>query len=161
MGMNTDTYAGGTPPDPAGQGADEVVVRTYDTTYTGSDSRTLGQLFSELSTDLSDLMRKEVMLAQAELSEKAKRAAQGAGMAAAGGFVAYAGVILLLIAIGLLLGRWMDLWLAMGIVAILTLVIGLILLQVGVNRLKKTQFKPEQTIDSLKENVEWAKEQVQ
>lgn len=155
MGMNTDVYAGGAP------GYDgEPGTRTYGPADAGSDPRSLGQLFSELSADLSDLMRKEVMLAQAEITEKAAKTAKGAGMAAAGGFVAYAGVILLLLAIAFLLSQWMATWIAMGIVAVLTLVVGLILLQVGVGRIKTTELKPEQTIDSLKENVEWAKEQV-
>lgn len=161
MGMNTDAYSGDTTVGLPSNGTDDYGVKTYDTdSYAGTDQRSLGQLFSELSTDLSDLMRKEVMLAQAEITVKVSRTAKDAAIAAAGGLVAYAGLILLLIAIGFLLAQWMPTWAAMGIVAILTLIVGLVLLQMGVGRLKKSEFKPEQTIDSLKENVEWAKEQV-
>lgn len=156
MAINTESFPGGAPVGSAGY----TDVDAHVNTYTTADQRSLGQLFGELSTDLSDLLRKEVMLAQAEATEKVKSVAQGAGMAVAGGFVAYAGFVVLLMALAFLLNLWMDLWLATLIVAGVTLAAGAALLVIGRNKLKSTQLKPEQTIDSLKENVEWAKEQV-
>ena len=129
-----------------------------------AESQSLGDLFSELSSDMSDLLRKEVALAQAEVMTKVFWAIPPtflAGTAAAGGMVAYGGLILLLIALSFFLAQWMEFWIASGIVAIVTLVIGLIMLQVGRSRLQSTSLTPEKTIESLKDDVQWAKEQVQ
>jgi hypothetical protein len=147
-------------PDNASKGATSYASTEAISDYSTTDQRSLGQLFSELSADLSDLLHKEVMLAQAEATEKVTTVAKGAGMAVAGGFVAYAGFIVLLLALAYLLERWMDLWLATALVAVVVLIVGAVLLQMGRSKLKNMQLKPEQTIDSLKENVEWAKEQV-
>ncbi len=133
----------------------------YVTESTVPENRSLGELFSELSADMSELLRQEVALAQAEMSGKVSKIAAGAGMAAGGGMLAYAGLILLLIAISFFLTQWMVFWIASGIIAIVALVIGLILLQVGRSRIQNTSVTPDKTIESLKQDVEWAKEQVQ
>lgn len=125
------------------------------------ESRSLGDLFSDLTTNMSELLRNEVTLAQAEVMAKVSVIAKGAGTAAVGGLVAYGGLILLLIALSFFLTQWMEFWIASGIVAIVTLVIGLILLQVGRSRMQNTSLTPDQTIESLKDDVKWAKEQVQ
>lgn len=125
------------------------------------ESRSLGDLFGDLSADMSELLRKEVALTQAEVMAKASVMARGASTAAVGGLVAYGGLILLLIALSFFLAQWMEFWVASGIVAIVTLLIGLIMLQAGRSRVQNTSLTPEQTIESLKDDVQWAKEQVQ
>ncbi len=125
------------------------------------ENRSLGELFSELSADMSELLQKEVALAESEMMAKVSKIAGGATMAASGGMLAYAGVILLLIATSFFLTQWMAFWIASGLVAIVTLVVGLIVLQVGRGRMKEVSLAPEQTIDSLKADAKWAKEQVQ
>ncbi len=125
-----------------------------------SENRSLGELFSELSADMSDLLQKEVALAQAEMMGKVSKVAGGAGMAVGGGMVAYAGLILLLITLAFFLAQWMAVWVALGIVAVIALAIGLVLLQVGRGRIQNTSLTPEKTIESLKDNAEWVKEQV-
>lgn len=155
MAMHPDSYTGSRT-----SGADGYADDLPSASYGSAEARSLGQLFAELSADLSDLLHKEVMLAQAEATEKVSNLAKGAGMAVAGGFIAYAGFVVLLIALATLAAQWIEPWMATAAVAALTLVIGLILLMAGRSKLKNTQLKPEETIDSLKENVEWAKEQV-
>jgi len=125
------------------------------------ENRSLGELFSELSADMSELLQKEVALVQSEMMTKVSRVAGGAGMAVGGGMVAYGGLILLLIALSFFLTQWMAFWIASGIVAVVTLVIGLILLQVGRSRIQNTSLTPKETIESLKADAKWAKEQVQ
>ncbi len=124
------------------------------------ENRSLGELFSELSADMSELLQKEVALVQSEMMTKVSRVAGGAGMAVGGGMVAYGGLILLLIALSFFLTQWMAFWIASGIVAVVTLVIGLILLQVGRSRIQNTSLTPSETIESLKADAKWAKEQV-
>ncbi len=172
--MGADTYRGTS----AAGGDPDASGLVNETRYTGDgytstagytergyaephDDKTLGQLFGELTTDLSDLVRGEVMLARAEMTDKAKEVAKGGAMAGAGALVAYAGLVVLLIALALVLAEFMELWIATLIVAALTLAVGAILLVVGRNKFKNTELTPEKTVESIKEDVQWAKEQVQ
>lgn len=124
------------------------------------EMRSIGRLFNELSTDMSTLLRQEVQLAQAETMEKVRGYGQAGGMMGAGGAVAYAGVILLLVALAFLLAQWMEFWIAAGIVGLLTVAVGAVLLISGRNRLKKIDPAPEQTLSTAKELVNDLKEQV-
>jgi hypothetical protein len=125
-----------------------------------TDSSSLGTLFSELSTDLSTLVRQEIELARTETTEKVSTAARSAGALVAGGLIAYAGVIVVLIAVAILLGEIMPLWLAMLIVGLVVLVIGAIMAISGKNKLANLNVVPEKTVETLKEDARWAKEQV-
>jgi hypothetical protein len=120
----------------------------------------LGRLFSDLSNDFSDLVREEIRLARVETMEKVSTATRGIVSLVAGGLVAYAGFLALLVMLGLLLANVMPLWLASAIVGIITLVIGLILISAGRSTLSNMTIVPEKTIETLKDDAEWVKEQV-
>jgi len=77
------------------------------------DERSLGDLFSDLSRETTTLVRQEVQLAKAELTQSATEVARGIGMLLAGGAIAYAGLLFLLLAIvfGLIQAGW-DAWLS-------------------------------------------------
>jgi hypothetical protein len=126
-----------------------------------SSEPTLGDLFTSLTSDLTTLVRKEIDLARTETLEKATRATRNIVMMIAGGLVAYAGLIALIMAAIFLLNRAMSLWLSALIVGIVVIVIGAILLLVGRNSLGSMSVVPEKTVESIRENTEWAKEQVQ
>jgi primosomal replication protein N len=81
-------------------------------------------------------------------------------MMAGGGFVAYAGLILLLIAAAIGMGSVIPLWLSTLIVGIIALVVGFILLQSGRSTISNLTIVPEKTVESIKEDAEWVKEQV-
>ncbi len=68
------------------------------------EERSLGDLFSELTQDLSTLVRQEVMLAKTELRQKASEAGKDVGLLAAGGAIAYAGFLVILAGVVLALG---------------------------------------------------------
>lgn len=122
---------------------------------------TLGELITSISDDFSTLIRKEVRLARVETMETVSTASRGAGMIAAGGMVAYAGLILVLIGISILVGQALDsYWLATLLVGVLVLGIGGVLLSSGRSALKDVNLAPEKTIESLKEDARWVKEQV-
>jgi xanthine/uracil permease len=125
------------------------------------DERSLGDLFSDLSRETTTLVRKEVQLAKAELTQSATEAARGIGMLVAGGAVAYAGLLFLLLAIvyGLIDAGW-DPWLSALVVGLVVVAIGAILVLRARESLKPANLAPRRTVETLKEDQEWAKEQI-
>lgn len=122
--------------------------------------RSLGDLFSELSQDVSNLFQQEVRLAKVEMTEKASEAGKQVGFIAAGGFIAYAGFLALLAALILGLAEFMAGWLAALIVGLIVAAVGYFLLQKGLNDLKNLNPAPEKTIKSVKEDGQWLKQQL-
>jgi len=125
------------------------------------DERSLGDLFSDLSRETTTLVRQEVQLAKAELTQSATEAARGIGMLVAGGAVAYAGLLFLLLAIvfGLIEAGW-DAWLSALVVGVVVVAIGAVLVLRARESLKPANLAPRRTIETLKEDQEWAKEQI-
>jgi hypothetical protein len=125
------------------------------------DERSLGDLFSDLSRETTTLVRQEVQLAKAELTQSATEAARGIGMLVAGGAVAYAGLLFLLLAIvfGLIEAGW-DAWLSALVVGLVVVAIGAILVLRARESLKPANLAPRRTVETLKEDQEWAKEQI-
>jgi hypothetical protein len=131
-------------------------VRGYYTHHEPS----LGELFSDLSRESSMLLREEIRLAQVEMTHKAKKAGSAAAMLAAGGFIAYAGFLFLLLALTFGLSYFMWDWLAALIVGGLVAVIGGFMVASNLDKLKQINPAPQQTIESLQEDKEWLKEQM-
>jgi hypothetical protein len=125
------------------------------------DERSLGDLFSDLSRETTTLVRQEVQLAKAELTQSATEVARGIGMLVAGGAVAYAGLLFLLLAIvfGLIEAGW-DAWLSALAVGLVVVAIGAILVLRARESLKPANLAPRRTVETLKEDQEWAKEQI-
>jgi len=124
------------------------------------DDRSLGELFAELSRQTSTLIRQEVALAKAEMKEKGKEAGKDIGMMAAGGALAYAGLLALIAAIIIALANVVAWWLSALIVGIVVVAIGALMIQRGMSALKESGVAPEQTIETLKEDKEWARKQL-
>jgi xanthine/uracil permease len=125
------------------------------------DERSLGDLFSDLSRETTTLVRQEVQLAKAELTQSATEAVRGIGMLVAGGAVAYAGLLFLLLAIvfGLIEAGW-DAWLSALVVGLVVVVIGAVLVLRARESLKPANLAPQKTVETLKEDAAWAKEQI-
>lgn len=128
-----------------------------------NERRSLADLVSDLVRETSLLARQEVALAKAEISENVARARTAAIGIAIGAALAFAGLLVLLDAAVLvlvdLLGPELAPWVSALIVGVVVLVVGLILLQLGIKRIE-SPLMPQRTVDSLKRNVEFAKEQV-
>jgi len=126
------------------------------------DERSIGELFGDLARDTGTLVRQEVALARTEITHTAARAGRDIGVLAIGGAVAYAGFLALVAAaiIGLA-AAGLDWWLAALIVGFIIAGIGAVLVQRGLGALRQEPLVPRQTIETLKDDVEWAKEQVQ
>jgi uncharacterized membrane protein YqjE len=124
-----------------------------------SADRSLGSLVSSLSTDMSKLMRQELTLAKAELREEAKQAGKAAGMLGGAAFAGWMTAIFLSVTVMWLLDKAMDLTLAALIVTLIWGIAAAVLGLSGKKKLQAVNPKPEQTIDSLKEDAQWLKAQ--
>jgi uncharacterized membrane protein YqjE len=120
--------------------------------------RPTGELLRELSQQTTDLVRQEIELAKAELGEKGKRAGVGAGMFGGAGLFGIGAFAALTACIIAALDLAMPLWLAALIVtAVYAAIAGVLALQ-GKEKIKQAGPPvPEQTAESVKEDVQWAK----
>jgi len=121
----------------------------------------IGSLISGTLKDLQDLVRAEVRLAKTELTDDAKGMASGAGILAAGAFIGLVGFVWLIYALIHVVDKALEeLWLSAGIVSLVLLAIAAILAQRGRSKLQASSLKPEQTIETLKEDQQWAKTRI-
>ncbi len=146
-------------PDEAGFRPPPELVRTYQTEPV-KDERSLADLFSELTQETQTLVRQEIEMARVEASNKAKKAGKHVGYVAAGGFIAYAGFIILLMALGFLLDPLLTLPVAFLVVGLLAAGAGYILLQSGLTELKKQSYSLDRTAATIKEDKQWIKEEI-
>jgi len=124
------------------------------------DERSLGELFGDLARDTATLVSQEVTLAKTEMTAKATRVGKDIGFLAVGGMIAYAGLLAIIAGVILLLDEIVPLWVSALIVGVVVAGIGYVLVQRGLTALKREDLTPHQTIESLKEDTQWAKEQV-
>jgi len=120
--------------------------------------QSMGELFKELSAELSTLVRQELQLAQAEMTEKGKRAGVGAGMFGGAGIATLLALGTLSACVIALLGKAMDVWLAALIVTVVYAAVAGVLALTGKQRISEaTPPVPEQTVETMKEDGQWAK----
>lgn len=126
-----------------------------------NDNRSLGELFADLARDMGTLVSQELALARTELTDKATRVGKDIAMLAVGGLVAYAGLLAIIAAVIVLIAdRGVPLWVSALVVGLIVAGIGYLLVQRGLTALKHQDLAPRQTIESIKEDAQWAKEQV-
>ncbi|HEY2366386.1 MAG TPA: phage holin family protein [Polyangiaceae bacterium] len=118
------------------------------------------ELFGDLARETGTLVRKEVRLAQVEMTEKATFAGKQAAFIAAGGAVGIVGMLSLVAALILGLGTLIPLWTSALLVGAVFVIAAVALAEVGVQRLKKLDPTPHQTISELKETSSWAQRQL-
>jgi len=117
-------------------------------------STSTGALVSQLSEEISTLIRDELRLGQTELAAKAKRGGTGLGLFGAAGILALFGLGVLIATAILALALVIDAWLAALIVGVALLVIAGVTALVGRRQVSEaTPPLPTQTIDSVKEDV--------
>jgi uncharacterized membrane protein YqjE len=127
-------------------------------TTTPADAST-PELISRLSEQSSRLVRDELRLAQAELSEKAKSLGRGAGMFGAAGLVAFFAIATMLTTVILALALAVDAWLAALIVTVVLLGIAGVLIVVARRQVSRgLPATPQKSIESVKQDVETVKE---
>jgi len=120
--------------------------------------RSLGELFSDLSTQTSELIRQEMRLAKAELADKLSDVGRHAAMIGASVAFALAAVMAVAAAIGLLLVKFgIEPWLAAVLTAVAMAGTAFVLAQSGIANLRKKSIAPVETMHSLKETTQWLK----
>jgi xanthine/uracil permease len=133
------------------------------------NGRSLTDLLKELRDETVRLFRQEVALAKTEVSDKAAKTGRNVGCLAVGGLIAYAGVLVLLMAgvVGLYvaleaagLSNATAGWLAPLIVGGVVLAIGYGLVQKALSTLKHESLTPERTVETMQDNTNWIKEKV-
>ena len=122
--------------------------------------RSVGELLGDLMHETTTLVRQEITLAKNEMTQKASQAGRQVASLAIGGAVAYAGLLAIIAAIILLLIHAnVTPWVAALLVGIVVTAIGGAMVMKGVNALKHADMAPRQTIETLKEDAQWAKDQ--
>lgn len=117
----------------------------------------VGQLVSQLTTDLGQLTRQELALAKAELQVEAKKAGKGAGMLGGAAFAGWMVALFVSLTVMWALDEAMDLIWAALIVAAVWAVVAAVLAMTGRKELREVNPKPDQTVESLKEDAKWLK----
>jgi Putative Actinobacterial Holin-X, holin superfamily III len=140
--------------------ADHIREERVATPAAVKEERSLGELFAELSRETSTLVRQEVDLAKSELTHKASEVGKDVGFLAAGALVAYAGLLALIatLVIALIQLGWTP-WIAALIVGLVVTGAGAWLVWTGISALRTEGIAPRQTIETLREDAQWAKEQ--
>jgi uncharacterized membrane protein YqjE len=128
----------------------------HEPSATGEE-QSLGDLVSEISSDLSDLVRSEIELAKAEVKAESLKAGKAAGMLAGAGYAAHLMLVLASLTVVFALDNVMDLAWAALIVTALWAIAAAILYRGGRSRLRTVKAKPEQTVETLKEDARWAR----
>jgi uncharacterized membrane protein YqjE len=134
---------------------------TPDGTDNGLREQPMSELFRQLSADVSTLVRQELRLAQVELAEKGRKAGIGAGLFGAAGIVALLALGGLTTCLIAALATGMELWLAALIVTAVYAAVGAALALNAKKRMSEASPPvPEQTIETVKEDAQWAKTQL-
>ncbi len=123
------------------------------------EEQTLGELFAALARDTTTLVRQEIDLARTELTQKISGLGTDVGRLGIGAAVAYAGFLALVAGVILALGEIIPVWASALIVGLIVLGAGYALIQRARDALKRADLTPRETIETLKEDREWVKEQ--
>jgi VIT1/CCC1 family predicted Fe2+/Mn2+ transporter len=125
------------------------------------DDRSLGELFGDLSRQLSTLIRQEIDLARTEMTGRVSAVGRDAAVLAAGIGLLYAGLLVLLAAAVLLLSDiGVTPWLAAVVVALIVGVIGGLMVVSARQAMATREIAPRRTLETLKDDADWAKERI-
>ena len=122
--------------------------------------KSLGELFADLSRETSNLVRKEVQLAKTEMSQNVARLAKNAALLVVAAVLLIFAMQALLATAILALVPHVGAWQAALIVTLVLIVIAGSLAMMGIKALKKGSLAPTETVKTLQEDVQWAKEQI-
>ncbi|MEU8473291.1 phage holin family protein [Streptomyces sp. NPDC029006] len=119
--------------------------------------RSVGELLAVVTSDVQTLFRQEIELAKTEVRQEAAKAGKAAGMYGGAGFGGYMVLLFLSLAAVLGLANVMDGGWAALIVAAVWAVVAAVLYQRGRTQMRTVEPKPERTVESLKEDAQWAR----
>ena len=125
-----------------------------------TEERPLGELFSDLVNETTTLVRNEVALAKVELTQKATKVGTNIGSLVIGGAIGYAALLAFCAAAILLLSSVMPAWLAAVIVGVIVAAVSWMLISKAITTLRNTDLMPHETVESVKEDAQWIKDQI-
>jgi len=146
---------------PGGDPSDSAFLRERLAETPQSDEPSIATLVGSLVADAQDLVRKEVELAKQEVRVEVGKVKDSAiSLGIGGGVLAVGGLLLVLMLVHMLADLFdIRLWISYLIVGALFAVAGAFLLQRGRSRMSEVDLVPHETIDSVRKDVEWIKEQ--
>ena len=124
------------------------------------ESQTLGDLFGKLASDTSNLVRQEVALAKVELTQSARQTGRNVANLVIGGAIAYAAFLAIVASAIMLLGQVLPGWSAALLVGLLIAGIAWLLVGKALAALRDTDVTPRNTVETLKEDAAWIKQQI-
>lgn len=125
----------------------------------GEDQRSLGQIVSDVTQDITTLIRQEMDLAKTELKEEVSKARKGAGLLGGAGLAGWFVLLFLSLTAMYGLDAVMDTWLAALVVTLVWAIAAAVLALTGKKKLQESNPQLPQTQQTLKEDVRWAKAQ--
>jgi uncharacterized membrane protein YqjE len=138
------------------------MTEARETDMAAANDASASDLVKQLSEQLSRLVQQELELAKTELAEKGKQAGIGAGLLGGGGLFALLALGALTATLIAALSLAMDTWLAGLIVTVLWAAVAGVMALLGKSRVQKsTPPIPEQSVESVKEDVQWTKTSAQ
>ncbi|MDX2150470.1 MAG: phage holin family protein [Bryobacteraceae bacterium] len=123
------------------------------------DDRSMADVLKDAISNIQDIIRAEVRLAKTEVREESQKAGRSVAMFAGGAVAAFYALNFVLFCLVFALALVLPLWLSALLVGAVLFIVAAVLVSMGRDRWKEVHAKPQQTIDTVKENVEWAKQQ--
>lgn len=123
-------------------------------------ARSIGELIADVVTTVQEIMRSEVRLARTEVSEETTKAVAASKMLIAGGLLGMFAAAFALVTVFCALLLALPPWLAALIITVVLGAVAGVTILAGVARWKQFHPKPQKTIETVKENVEWARNQI-
>jgi uncharacterized membrane protein YqjE len=124
------------------------------------NGRSMAELLQDIVANIQEIVRSEFRLAKAEVQEETSKVARSGAPLIVGLLLGLYALGFILLAAVHALSIVVDAWLAALVVGFVVGVVSLIMISVGRNRLKGVKVVPEKTIGTVKENVQWAKNQI-
>lgn len=123
--------------------------------------KSLGELLRDLTRDIGNLVRQEIQLAKTEATQKATKIAKSLVFVVVGAVFGLGAFLAMIAFLILALGNFMHLWMAALLVTLLFGALAATFALMGINKLKAVDPVPQQTVETLKEDAQWAKQQLQ
>ncbi|HEU5078890.1 MAG TPA: phage holin family protein [Opitutaceae bacterium] len=135
-----------------------------------NSANSIPSLLRDLRNETTTLLQQEVALAKAEMADKISRMLGNAVQLAVGGFVAYAGGIIVLLGIADLVASLLiraglepttSTWISRALIGLIVAITGVIMLSKAKKLMSADDLVPEKTIDTMQDNKEWAEQKIQ
>jgi hypothetical protein len=126
----------------------------------GQNGRSVPEVLQDIVGNIQEIIRSEFRLAKAEVKQEAAKAKAPVVMSIVGGAIGMYAIGFLLLTAMLAMATVMTMWLAALIVGAALAVISIAMITKATARLKHVNAVPERTVETLKENVQWAKDQI-